>query len=79
MREMLEQARPAGLDFDTAWELSWEAIVWPDSRREADNWAEALASGREGWRAAYEGWPPEPRESACKVLSRIFSEDLLAA
>lgn len=45
------------IPFDEAWKLAWDAVQWPDSRRDAREWQLMLDATQEGWRAAYEDEP----------------------
>lgn len=79
LRQILRHYSNHGTAFDVAWEESLRLVSWPESRRETTEWEKALGGTKEGWRASYEGWEPEPREAAVGVLARILSEDRAAA
>lgn len=79
LRVVLVHYKRHAVAFDAAWLLAVELIVWPASRREASDWRSAVDSSREGWRASYEGWPPEAKEVAVGELARILSDELRRA
>ena len=70
--QLLRRFKRDGEDFDAAWERSLELLTWPESRREEAEWRKQLEVTREGWRASYEDWPPEPHETAARTLMEAF-------
>lgn len=77
LRHLLAHYRDQGWPFDTAWERAMGHIYWPSSRRDASEWRTSMNDTREGWRASYKGWPPEPREEAVAQLD-VFLRTLMA-
>lgn len=75
LRQILRHFSGAQIAFDAAWDAALDLVVWPESRREATEWERALRGTTEGWRASYEGWTPEPRETAVGELVRILSDE----
>lgn len=76
MTRLLSFYKRQGTPFDAAWDQAMVAIGWPVSRRDASEWRRGLEGTREGWRASFEDWPPEPRELAVGELGRILSDEL---
>lgn len=70
MRERLETARAAGVDFDTAWERAWTRILWPHDTMHRRAWKKALASTRVSWESIYNG--------ECTSMERAVSQLLVA-
>lgn len=52
-----------------------EAVVWPRDSGDRANAITAIRGTEEGWRRAYEGVPPAPRETALAVLFGITVEE----
>jgi hypothetical protein len=61
LRESLEVARAAGLDFESAWEPSVEGALTGYRGRLRSDWSSAIGATREVWRSAYVGDPPNRR------------------
>lgn len=57
LRRELEEARRAGVDFDSAWDAALRSIPWPGDGETRRWWREALAETREEWARAYRGEP----------------------
>lgn len=72
LAELMRGCRADRLLFDLAWDAAMEAMAWPASRREASEWRKMLEDTREGWRAAYEGWPQLPHEEAVGQLAQFL-------
>jgi hypothetical protein len=51
-------------------------VVWPSDSQENIQWRAAILESEEGWRRAYEGWSPEPREKALAILAPLLAGQL---
>lgn len=58
---MPDEARPPG------------AIVWPGDTWDRKVWQYGIYQSKEGWRRAYEGEPPTPKEQALAMLSPVLA------
>lgn len=65
--------------FDVAFDRALGLVAFPESKRDAGEWRRAVQDTREGWRAAFELWPQEPREAAVGELARILTDELRRA
>lgn len=49
--------------------FEYQFVVWPSDSSERRAWLDAVSSAREGWRAAYDGAPADPRHRALTLLA----------
>lgn len=54
----LARFRAAGLDFEAAWEVTFDRIKWPHNTAHRMQWKAIIEAGRHQWEAAYLYVPP---------------------